>query len=160
MDLKRIAAIASLSMLATGVLLNLPTACLAEVTEVANASGTTAAPAAPTPTDLMTEVKLNYKDGKYRDALEKLAGMPQTDVNHYYKGLCYQGQGQLQQAKTEYAWVAYYSKDPKMKANARRAIDAVSRYASARTYKGQGNYFAQRTAAAASSPAGGVVRRS
>lgn len=106
----------------------------------------------------MDLVKEHYASGNYRAALSKLATLPQNDVVHYYTGLCLQGQGQLTQARSHYNWVSYYSKNPRLKAIAQRAINTVDSYSSKRTYQGQGNRFARVNGG--SSHGQPVVRRS
>lgn len=103
----------------------------------------------------MAQVKLHYKQGKYLDGLKVLATMKPTELTHYYAGLCYQGQGQLQKAGAEFGYVASIAKDPLIKWNANQALTAVSSYARSRTYAGQGNAFAR----APSGGGGGSVRR-
>lgn len=100
----------------------------------------------------MAQVKLLYKDGKFKDAQNILASMKPTELTHYYQGLCYQGQGQLKQAAYEFNYVASYAKDPMVKYNATVALRAVNSYASARTYSGQGNNFARVAAGGGSRP--------
>ncbi len=91
----------------------------------------------------MTQVKLLYKQGKYLDSLKIIATMKPTELTHYYAGLCYQGQGQLQKAAAEFGYVASIAKDPLIKYNANVALQAVSSYSRSRTYAGQGNVFAR-----------------
>lgn len=92
----------------------------------------------------LESVKLSYKNGRWREALDTIAKLAPTDKTHYYAGLCYQGQGQLRAAVSEFQWVASYSKDPLLKYNASRALIAVGGYARARGgYQGQGNNFAR-----------------
>jgi len=114
----------------------------------------------PVPTKPSIEsVKVSYKNGRWKEALDTIAKLKPTDTTHYYAGLCYQGQGQLQAAVGEFQWVASYSKDPLLKYNASRALIAVGNYSRTRaTYQGQGNNFA-RTATRGRSGGGGSVRR-
>jgi len=102
--------------------------------------------------EAMKSVHQSYTQGRYRDALDKIAAMPPSDITHYYAGLCYQGQGQLQSASSEFQWVASYSKNPRLQANATAALNSVSRYASRRTYTGNGNNYS-RVASNHSAPA-------
>ncbi|MGD9685062.1 MAG: hypothetical protein AB7W16_28170 [Candidatus Obscuribacterales bacterium] len=92
----------------------------------------------PVANEAMRSVHQSYTQGRYRDALDKIAVMPPSDLTHYYAGLCYQGQGQLRSAASEFQWVASYSKNPRLQANAAAALNSVSRYASRRTYTGNG----------------------
>lgn len=90
--------------------------------------------------------KLSYKNGRWKEALDTIAQLKQTDKTHYYAGLCYQGQGQLRAAAGEFQWVASFSKDPLLKYNATRALVAVGSYSRTRAaYQGQGNNFARTT---------------
>lgn len=114
------------------------------------------------PMSQINQVKLLYKQGKYRDALGVIAKMKQTDLTYYYTGLCYQGQGQLTQAAQAFSFTASVAKDPVVKYNAQVAQRAVASYASRRTYSGQGNNFASATMEYRQSGGGGgggAVRR-
>lgn len=102
--------------------------------------------------EAMKSVHQSYTQGRYRDALDKIAIMPPSDITHYYAGLCYQGQGQLQSAASEFQWVASYSKNPRLQANATAALDSVSRYASRRTYSGNGNNYSRVASTTHSAP--------
>lgn len=102
-----------------------------------------AAPKSASSVPPMTQVKLLYKQGKYLDSLKMIATMKPTELTHYYAGLCYQGQGQLQKAAAEFGYVASIAKDPLIKYNANVALQAVSSYSKSRTYAGQGNVFAR-----------------
>lgn len=106
----------------------------------------------------LTQVKLSYKQGKYFDALKVLATMKPTELTHYYAGLCYQGQGQLQKAASEFTYVASMAKDPLVRYNAQNALQAVSSYAKSRTYAGQGNVFARAPVGGGRGGGGGVRR--
>jgi len=103
----------------------------------------------------MTQVKLNYKQGKYLDGLKVLATIKPTEITHYYAGLCYQGQGQLQKAAAEFGYVASIAKDPLIRYNAQSALQAVSSYARSRTYSGQGNAFARASSGGGGGGGGG-----
>ncbi|MBZ0189034.1 MAG: hypothetical protein K8F91_22505, partial [Candidatus Obscuribacterales bacterium] len=94
----------------------------------------------------------SYSKGNYREALNQISAMPQTDMTHYYAGLSYQGLNQLNSASSEYQWVVTYSRNERLRANAQSALLTVQRYASRRTYSGNGNNFA-RVAAATHAPA-------
>lgn len=98
------------------------------------------------PVSQLDQLKTLYRAGKYRDALALIAKMKQSELTHYYTGLCYQGQGQLAQAAQEFNFTASIARDPKLKYNAQVAQRAVAAYASNRTYKGQGNFFAKTVA--------------
>ncbi|MCA9803834.1 MAG: hypothetical protein KC777_17810 [Cyanobacteria bacterium HKST-UBA02] len=100
----------------------------------------------------MRSVHQSYTQGRYRDALDKIAAMPPSDMTHYYAGLCYQGQGQLRSAASEFQWVASYSKNPGLQANASAALNSVSRYAARRTYTGNGNNYSRVASAHHSAP--------
>lgn len=123
-------------------------------------TATKAPPAKPAPTKpTMESVKVSYKNGRWKEALDTIAQLKPTDMTHYYAGLCYQGQGQLQAAVGEFQGVASYSKEPLLKYNASRALIAVGNYSRTRaTYQGQGNNFA-RTATRSRGGGGGSVRR-
>ncbi len=132
------------------------TAMVAPRTTVPTAAKTTPPGKALPP---MTQVKVFYKQGKYFDALKTLAQIKPNELTHYYAGLCYQGQGQLQKAAAEFGYVASIAKDPMVKYNAQSALSAVSSYASRRTYSGQGNAFA-RAPMNSGGGGGGGTRRS
>lgn len=107
----------------------------------------------------LKSVHESYSKGNYREALNKLANMPQTDMTHYYAGLSYQGLNQLSSAASEYQWVATYSKNERLRTNAQSALSTVQRYASRRTYSGNGNNFARVAAATHAPAAKPTVRR-
>jgi hypothetical protein len=106
------------------------------------------------PVSQLDQLKALYRAGKYRDALALISKMKQSELTHYYTGLCYQGQGQLAQAAQQFGFTASIARDPKIKYNAQVAQRAVASYASNRTYKGQGNFFAKTVAAPR--PSGGT----
>jgi thioredoxin-like negative regulator of GroEL len=57
-----------------------------------------------------------------------------TDANsHYYMALCYQYMNQVAQATKEYQWVATYSRDARLKAQAQAGLAQMGRYQSARS---------------------------
>ncbi len=64
-----------------------------------------------------------------------------NDKTHYYMALCYHNLNQTQRAIEHYSWVATYSKDPTLKYQAQVGYAQVARYASHRTYSGNGNNF-------------------
>lgn len=103
----------------------------------------------------INQVKLLYKQGKYRDALNVIARMKPTELTYYYTGLCYQGQGQLTKAAHAFAYTASVAKDPTIRYNAQVAQRAVASYARGRTYAGQGNMFASQSIRSAPSGGGG-----
>lgn len=63
-----------------------------------------------------------YKNNEFKQSLLVLGKLPQTEQVHYYTGLCYKGLGNVKDATTHFAWVAYYAKDPKLKSYAFAAI--------------------------------------
>lgn len=103
----------------------------------------------------INQVKLLYKQGKYRDALNVIASMKQSELTYYYAGLCYQGQGQLAKAAQAFAYTASVAKDPTIRYNAQVAQRAVASYARGRTYAGQGNMFASQSIRSAPRGGGG-----
>ncbi len=64
-----------------------------------------------------------------------------NDKTHYYIALCYHNLNQTQRAIEHYSWVATYSKDPTLKYKAQLGYAQVAKYASHRTYSGNGNNF-------------------
>ncbi len=113
-------------------------------------------PSVPKGMSPVVQMKLLYKQGKFRDCLNVIEQNRPSELSKYYAGLCYQGQGQLSRATSEFQWVASYAKDPLIKYNAQMALQTVGTYAKARTYAGQGNNFAR----AAGGGGGYAVRRS
>lgn len=105
----------------------------------------------------MSQVKLHYKNGKYFDALKIIATLKPTELTHYYAGLCYQGQGQLQKAASSFSYLASNAKDPLIRYNSNAALQSVSSYSRSRRYSGQGNTFAR--ASSGGGGGGGSVRR-
>lgn len=87
----------------------------------------------------------DYNARKYSDCLAKCQQALKTGQNpdqvHYYMGLCYQGLSQVNTARSEYMWVYQYSKNYGLRSNAYTAIQNLERYASRRTYEGNGNSF-------------------
>jgi len=85
------------------------------------------------------------KTGKYKEALEKFDKLDRTgwccDKVHYYMGLCSHNLNQLQAAEKNYLVVYRFSKDPILRYNAQVGYHQVQKYASSRTYSGQGNNF-------------------
>lgn len=65
---------------------------------------------------------LLYKNNEYRQSLMVLKKLPQNEQVHYYTGLCYKGLGNIKDATTHFAWVAYYAKDPRLKQYAMAGI--------------------------------------
>lgn len=63
-----------------------------------------------------------YKNNEFKQALLVLEKLPQNEQVHYYTGLCYKSLGNIKDATTHLAWVAYYAKDPKLKSYAFEAI--------------------------------------
>ncbi len=98
---------------------------------------------APKQLSPIAQIKLLYTQGKYRDCLNIIESGRPSELTHYYAGLCYQGQGQLSRANSEFQWAASYAKDPLIRYNAQMALQSVSSYAKSRTYAGQGNNFAR-----------------
>ncbi|MBX9693827.1 MAG: hypothetical protein K2Z81_15670, partial [Cyanobacteria bacterium] len=62
--------------------------------------------------DLIEESTKLAHDGKFADALHKLAGAPQTEMCHYLKGLCYTRLSKFDEAIKEFSWLYYYGKNP------------------------------------------------
>ncbi len=77
----------------------------------------------------------SYKVGHYNTALplleKHLKSSPSDAGAHYYKGLCSQSLGRLSDAIAEYQWVATYSRDPQLKANAEIGLKQLGKYRSA-----------------------------
>jgi hypothetical protein len=65
---------------------------------------------------------LLYKNNEYRQSLMVLKKLPQNEQVHYYTGLCYKGLGNIKDATTHFAWVAYYAKDARLKQYAMAGI--------------------------------------
>lgn len=63
------------------------------------------------------------------------------DNTHYYLALCYHNLNQTQRAIENYTWVYSYSKNPMLKYQAQVGYEQVARYASNRTYTGNGANF-------------------
>lgn len=63
------------------------------------------------------------------------------DNTHYYLALCYHNLNQTQRAIENYTWVYSYSKNPMLKYQAQVGYEQVARYASNRTYAGNGANF-------------------
>lgn len=65
---------------------------------------------------------LLYKSREYRQSVLVLEKLPQTEQTRYYMGLCYKSLGNQRDATTQFAWLAYYAKDPRYKNGALAAI--------------------------------------
>lgn len=66
-----------------------------------------------------------------------------TDKIHYYMALCLHNLNQTQAAAQHYQVVYNFSKDKQLKYLAAVGYGQVAKYASSRTYSGQGNLFAK-----------------
>ncbi|MBX9687953.1 MAG: thioredoxin family protein [Candidatus Obscuribacterales bacterium] len=90
----------------------------------------------------------DFQSRKYSQALagfKSASAQNPSDPNcHYYMALCYQYLNQASLAANEYQWVASYSRDPRLKAQAQTGLAQMGRYQSAR---------ASQTAASAASAA-------
>ena len=94
-------------------------------------------------TGKMSQVKDLYKKGQYKEALNLISSMPQSDMTHYYSGLSYHGLNQTSKAHQEYYWVATRSKNPTLRQHATQAIQNLTAYKNSRTYSGNGNVYAR-----------------
>ena len=101
------------------------------------------------------EVKAAYDQGRWKDALKKIATMKPTELTHYYTGLCYQGQNQLAKAASEFQWIVMYGKDARLKYNSQVILHSLQAYSTRRTYQGQGNLFARTSVGYGRSGGGG-----
>jgi hypothetical protein len=77
------------------------------------------------------------------------------DNTHYYLALCYHNLNQTQRAIDNYAWVYSYSKNPSLRYQAQVGYDQVARYASNRTYAGNGGILASAARSGMAAPSGG-----
>jgi tetratricopeptide (TPR) repeat protein len=72
----------------------------------------------------------DYQSGNYRQALSEFeelkASYPTNLQLHYYEGLCYQALGRLDQARTEYTYVAN-ANSGSLKPMAQAALNQLSR---------------------------------
>jgi hypothetical protein len=89
-------------------------------------------PAQSSPDDFIKKQKpsmdlalLLHKNREYKQALLVLEKLPPTEKTRYYTGLCYKSLGNQKAATTQFAWVAYYAKDPQLKSYAFAAIRAM-----------------------------------
>jgi len=102
---------------------------------------------APYPPEFTKAVKLALYEKKYKDALEIFDWLDRNgfcrDKTHYYMALCYHNLNQTQVAAQHYQVVYNYSKDRQLKYLAAVGYNQVAKYASNRTYAGQGNIFAR-----------------
>ena len=102
---------------------------------------------APYPPEFNEAVKLVIYEKKYKDAFDIFDRLDRTgfcrDKTHYYMALCLHNLNQTQQAAQHYQVVYNYSKDPQLKYLAAVGYGQVAKYASNRTYAGQGNLFAR-----------------
>lgn len=62
-------------------------------------------------------------------------GNPSNVLAHYYTGLCYQYLNQVASASSQYQWVATYSTNPKLKAQAEGGLSELKRYQASRSYQ-------------------------
>lgn len=99
-----------------------------------------------------------YNKRSYSEALKKFNALIQsghnTDMVHYYMALCYQGQNQIAQAKSEYSLVAAQSHDPSLRTNAQRALASIDKWSTHRAYQGNGNNFQRYSKVNRMSPSG------
>lgn len=86
-----------------------------------------------------------YNQRSYSEALKKfnalLGSGHDSEMVHYYMGLCYQGQNQIAQAKSEFSLVSAQSRDPGLRANAQRALASIDKWSAHRSYQGNSNIF-------------------
>lgn len=86
-----------------------------------------------------------YNNRSYSEALKKFNVLIQSghdsDMVHYYMALCYQGQNQIAQAKSEFSLVSTQSTDPGLRANAQRALASIDKWSAHRSYQGNSNIF-------------------
>jgi len=68
---------------------------------------------------------LLHKNREFKQALTVLQKLPQNDQTRYYTGLCYKGLGNQREATTQFAWLAYYAKDARIKEYAFAAIRSM-----------------------------------
>lgn len=68
---------------------------------------------------------LLHKNREYKQSLMVLEKLPPNEKTRYYSGLCYKALGNQKAATDQFAWVAYYSKDPQLKSYALAAIRAM-----------------------------------
>jgi tetratricopeptide (TPR) repeat protein len=81
----------------------------------------------------------DYNSGKYTLALSELDGYkamyPTNALVHYYSALCHQALNHLDQAKTDYQYVAEHG-DARLQSMSRTAIDQLSRVHSQMSFSG------------------------
>lgn len=81
-----------------------------------------------------------FSAGKYSQALAQFQVVaqryPSDPLTRYYMGLCYQQLNQVSQAQSMYTWVENNARSPELKAKARRGLDSMNQYSSARTRPG------------------------
>ncbi len=95
-----------------------------------------------------------FNSKQYSKALGQLEAIsranPSDALTHYYMGLCYHYLNQVGSAAQQYQWVATYSSDGRLRAQAQNALMQLGRYQANRTYQGQGGIAGGMTASAAS----------
>lgn len=101
----------------------------------------------PYPPEFNDAVRLVLYDKKYKEGFDIFDRLDRTgfcrDKTHYYMALCLHNMNQTQAAAQHYGVVYNYSKDPQLKYLAAVGYNQVAKYASHRTYAGQGNLFAR-----------------
>lgn len=68
---------------------------------------------------------LLHKNREYKQSLMVLEKLPQNEKTRYYSGLNYKALGNVKAATDQFAWVAYYAKDPQLKSYALAGIRAM-----------------------------------
>lgn len=68
---------------------------------------------------------LLHKNREYKQSLLVLEKLPQNEKTRYYSGLNYKALGNVKAATDQFAWVAYYAKDPQLKSFALAGIRAM-----------------------------------
>ncbi|MBY0357132.1 MAG: hypothetical protein K2W82_03950 [Candidatus Obscuribacterales bacterium] len=100
----------------------------------------------------MSEALGQFKARHYAQALPLFQNYarsnPQDALARYYCGLCYQYMNQMTLATEEYKWVAAYSKNPQLKAQAENGLAGLSRYS--RSYGGSAQAASSTNVASAS----------
>lgn len=101
----------------------------------------------------LDEALSQFKARRYSNALPLFQSYakssPQDALPRYYCGLCYQYMNQMTLAAAEYKWVAAYSKNPQLKAQAENGLAGLSRYS--RSYGGASLVSSSASVAPASS---------
>ena len=99
-----------------------------------------------------------FNNRQYSQALAQFDAIsranPSDASSHYYMGLCYHYLNQVGSAVQQYQWVASYSHDSRLRAQALNALQQLGRYQATRTSQGQAGIPSKVQSISTSRPSG------